>query len=207
MPAITFVNGTKVPTVTLFVLVDGVKMAVPLPAFIDPPPPTVKVSAFKVMVLLLVDIVFVPIDRVPPAPVLRVTPAGPLTFPFSVMPLLLANVTEPELALELKFTAPVLLRFILPAPPVTMAVSVPVLVAKAMPEPIEPPAELRLTVPVAPTLIFPEALLLMLPPTSTVTLLLVAVMTPLLVKVPPPVLWKLRLAVVVRAAPTVMFPV
>src|SRR5579883_2657612 len=197
-------NGTNVPTVTLLLTVAGVRSTVAVPALIDPLAPTVNVSAFNTILLLLVDIVLLPTANVPPAAVLRVTPAGPLTFPFNVMLPAFVNVTEPAFALALKFTAPVLFRLIIPAPAVTFAESVPAVVAIAVPDPIFPPALVRLTVPAAPTLILPAFPLLISLPTFTVTVLPVAVIAALFVNVPPPVLLKLRFPVVVNAAPTVM---
>src|SRR5579883_942041 len=204
--AVMLLKGTNVPTVTFWLFVTGVNIVVAVPELILPLAPAVNVSAFNVIVLLFVEIVFAPIASVPPAFVLKVTPAGPLTFPFNVMSPAFDSATEPEFALALKLVEPVLLKLILPAPPVTVALSIPVVVLSAVPAPIVPLAVVRLTLPAPPTLMFPAAALLMSPPTFTVTVLPVAVMVALFVNVPPPVLWKLRFPVVVRLAPTVMFP-
>ena len=97
-------------------LVAGVTITVPLtPAFMEPAP-TVTVSALNVIVLLLELMVLLPIASVLPAPVLIETAAGPLTLPFKVTFPEFTSATEPLFALALKFTAPVLLRFTLPAP-------------------------------------------------------------------------------------------
>ena len=77
----------------------------------------------------------------------------------------------------------------------------------AVPNPILPEAEVKFTEPAAPTLMLPPPPLLMLPPTFTVTVLPVEVITLLLVNDPVPVLSKIRLAVLVSAALTVMLPV
>ncbi len=208
VPATILLNGTKAPTVTLFVRVEGVRIAVAVPALIEPVAPAVKISAFKTILEFVVEMLLLPIASVPPAPVLRVTPAGPVTLPFSVMSVELLKVTVPLLALALKFTARVLFKLILPAPPEMLALKVPELVFIAVPaDPMLPFAEVRLTVPAAPTSILPAAALLMSLPVFTLTVLPVAVMMALFVNVPVPVLKKFKLPVVVRLAPTVMLPV
>ena len=200
-------NGTKAPTVTLLVRVDGVRMAVAVPALIEPLAPAVKVSAFKTILEFVVEILLLPMASVPPDAVVRVTPAGPVTLPFKVISLVLVKVTVPLFALALKFTARVLFKLILPAPPAMLALKVPALVLIAVPDPMLPFAEVRLTEPVAPTSILPAAALPTSLPTLTLTVLPVAVMMALLVNVPVPVLKKFKLPVVVRLAPTVMLPV
>src|SRR5579883_1212877 len=200
-----FPNGTNVPTVIVAFEVADCKITVPVPALILPPAAVVNVSAVRSIVALLLLMVLVPTARVPPAPVFIVTPAGPETAPFNVMLPLLARESVPEFALPLKLTAPAFVKFIFPAPLLTTADSVPAVVEKVVTFPIAPAAEVRLTVPAAPTLTVPAALLLMLPPTLTVTEFPVSVIVALLVNNPEPVLLKLRFAVVVKAPATAIF--
>lgn len=196
------------PTVTDALFVVGTTMTVPLaPAFIAAPTPVEIVSAFNVIVLLVALIVLVPIARVPlaPVPVVSVTPPGPLTFPFNVIFDVSVKLTVPEFADALKLTAPVLLKAIFPAPVVTLADRLPVVVAKLVPLPIEPAFDVRLTVE---AFTLPEALFAMDPPTSTVTVLPLASIAPLLLNAPVPLfaLKKFKLALVVSPAPTVISP-
>ncbi len=202
-------NGTKAPTVTLLVRVDGVRIAVAVPALIEPFAPAVKVSAFKTIFEFVVEILLLPMASVPPDAVVRVTPAGPVTLPLKVISLVLVKVTVPLFALALKFTARVLFKLILPAPPAMLALKVPALVFIAVPDPMLPFADVRLTEPAAPTSMLPAAALPTSLPTLTLTVLPVAVMMALLVNVPVPVpvLKKFKLPVVVKLAPTVMLPV
>jgi len=151
------------------------------PALMEPV--TANVSAVRTMLALLAVIRNPPSFNVPPTGVVSVTPAGPATFPFSVMFELLTRLTVPELALALKLTAPVLLRLMFPAPVVTAALRVPAVVAKAVPLPIEPAFDVSATVE-AVTL--PLALFEIDPPTSTVTVLPVASIAALFAKVPVP---------------------
>src|SRR5277367_5283413 len=183
----------------------GVTMTVPEvrgPLALMEPVPTVRVSAFKVMVESLAVMLLLTKFSTPaaPVPVVRVMPVGPEIAPFNVMLLSLTRVTEPEVELALKLTAPELFRLMTP---VAVALRLPVVVLNAMPLPMVLPV--RLTVP---AVISGEPELLMAPPTSTVTVLPVAVIVPALANEEEPVvLSKARLALTLRAPDTEMAPV